>query len=331
MTEIRKLDLPEIAYIGTDPVSARRVYDLHDPKFRPVGWAPFADELKIVGGGVSIQSPRIIPANVYGQITVFVDPAGRYLAEAGDFLHGKEDCTSRSNKPVCWKAIEPGRVPFMTFAPPPYAPVVYYRKGDRLVVAPEGDAVDLHAFGSLLIEGEGDWPFDPGVAYAVPCNSTTGVLADGLACVRCVLPTRGAVAGTHGQLHVSGGTGGVNVAHVSIGLWSGSGPSMVATPVPVLWSGGSAALSAAPGADVWSDVFALGIPAGAYLVLDVSIPAGGVCPFKLVGQVASWFNFTAPSYSTPAMTSPTQHGPTNPYPAPVTGRVFLVDCLRVLP
>ena len=249
MTDLLKLDLPEISFTGANAAaaSAKKAYDLHASLGKggvlPFGVKPLPDELVFTDIQFSLQSSGqgdwAVPSTFRGRVAVFIDPAGAYCEEVD--YPAQEDGPPRGLLPLGFLPIAPGNDAFISVKPCLMGPTVY-RRGDRLCVAVETN--DTHAdktfsvFASPIFEAPAGrdrlLELDAGVVRAVPVNNSyAGAHPVGY---RSLVPC--ALGGSAVTLRWTAREHGMVIQAASIGIQAAPGlPHMVAAPVPILFAG----------------------------------------------------------------------------------------------
>lgn len=341
--ELVPLDLPGIVTTGTNASSAaaRRSYDLWADTLHngvlPVGYAPLPDEFTISKVLMSLQAPWLCPVGFYGRVAIVADPGGLFTAEMdwllkSDPLAGQEDGWPLQLKPLATLEVWPGsisgpHVPWVAVRDSLVGPVTL-RRGDRLLVVPETNNVDISAvafgnfavFAAPMIPMElGCFPLDTGVIHAMPLNRSAPPASMPPGC-RTVIPNT--ACGSQVQVHFSAGADGLSIAHASVGMQSGPGLASMATPPVPLSFNGSPGINLAPGTGAWgaANIAVTGAP----IIVDLNCgggPYGWAYKNRAAPPIVSYLSNTA-SYGSAAMGAIT---------AAQNGRVHGFDCVKVLP
>lgn len=335
MTELAALDLPGVVTDGTHASgrAARRAYDPWADHLNngilPLGYAPLPDEFTVEKILLSLQQPWTVPVGFYGQTAFVVDPGGTFTAESDWLLASGgiiEDCWARQLKPLGYVQVWPGvRVPFIDVRDCLLGPVTM-RRGDRLLVCPESNGLDISAipdaggfsvFAGLLIQMPlGRFPLDVGVIHAMPLNGSAPAGAP--PCFRSVIPNT--ATGGRVDVHFSAGIHGLSLAHASVGVQASPGsPHMAATPAQLSFSG-AAGLNLAPNQHAWGT--ATVAVDGRPIIVDINLGGGGygwAYKNRAAPPIVTYYSGTA-SYSSAAM---------GPLTGTQPGRVQGFDCVKV--
>lgn len=277
--------------------AAKQVIDLWSDTFRPTGFKPFPDELKVVEFGIFRQHPWWIPSGYYGDAPYAVDPGG-YFTKVADYPT-QEDALPFNLKPLATAFIEPGapREVWRRHDPP-----LIIRKGDLIISAPQnndiGPGQNFVFVSTLGLESAtGDFELEPGVVWMGPINDA--IEGGGAVCTRMSIPAV-ATGGDEVWLHLKAGGYGCTYRSVGVGIQA-SGPNMVAAPVPALLNGQPVAnLTLPPHGSAWVKA-PLAVAPEQTLLVNVTFE--GSRGFKRTAPVGSdcWWSYDHDSHDSAAM------------------------------
>lgn len=264
-------------------VLAKRVVRLED--MVPAGYEPLFNESRpvvhIVETLLANEDAGDYPAGCSGNVTMAVDPGGRYVAASG--FPAVETCLPQLLKFIGAIEFYPGRSKIVTKA----CNRVAYRQGDRIVIAPEvwggPHACNPFVFYAIGIEATEDLRLDVGTVFAQPLHGSDATPPAYV--YRSRIPTI-ATGGTQVRVHMAARAHGMVLADAAIGVQA-SGPDMTATPVPLTF-GGAASLTLPAFGGCWSDWVPLATAAGQSLLVDLRI--AGPWGFKDGAPAESWYS-----------------------------------------
>lgn len=256
-------------------LAAKRVIRLEE--LMPAGYLPLTLPARIVRVVLVNEMAGDYPAGCAGNITVGVDPGGRYCAASG--FPAVETCNPALLKLIGSIEFYPGRPKIVRHD---HSPPIVYRAGDGIVVAPEvwgNFGCEPHIFLAFNVEAECDFDLHPRTVFAQPLYGSDPVAPPWV--YRSAIPITG--CGAEVRVHISAREHGCFLADAAIGVQYGSGPNMAAVPVPLF---GPVVL--APFEGVWSDWVPLATVAGQKLLVDLRMT--GPWAYKLGAPGNSWYS-----------------------------------------